>query len=71
MELWCISAADVLNTRHGADACPRTDFPASRPSKGSGASRRVLEKARASRMDVGNLESLLKTCVHWQPLVSV
>ena len=38
--------------------------------KGSGASRRVLEKARASRRDVGNLESLLTTCVHWQPLVN-
>ena len=30
-----------------------------------------LEKARVSRRDVGNLESLLTTCVHWQALVSV
>ena len=31
---------------------------------GSGASRRVLEKERASKQDVGNLESLLTMCVH-------
>ena len=62
---WCINAADVwtqvMELTHVRGRISQRVVP--------GASR--LEKARESRRDVGNLESLLTACVHWQPLVNV